>query len=275
MATGFLLYYIVVLGCDYSFLVRDLLAAAATPSYFDHQKPLIPLLDGIFKSFHPALSRYFLDKFHVHWLNVLIYFVVLSVVWIKREVFWLFLFLVSEVFFIFFFNVGTGLYKEPRYFLPFYFVYIYFAYELLWMFFHTVSKKYACRLLTVLFGVFISVSVFALTRVDKQPVYCMLTPPDFFSEYIPVYAKVFVGKPKAPIAVAYNYFHCFIDSVPVDYTRFMHVDRRFKYKVVETEEAADYAVEDIEHGSKRQNYALIIRQDKLGLFKINKPLNLN
>ncbi len=268
LAVGFLFYYLLALGGIYQLLVRDLHAATSTLTTLGRKLNLIEIIIRVFQSFDLHRNIYFFDKFPVPWLNFILYPLVLFVAFRKRDFFWLFLFLAGEVFFIFFFNI-KGHHHDYRYFLPFYFVYLYFAYEFIIILIREDFFGKWLNLILVL--VFLILAVTGFTRLlnpNRPRLYAGTSSPKLaynFAEFVPPGAKVYVPDGD-------EYFHISarsLDLSPKDYTYLAKADPRFRYKIVSDISKADYAAE-MESSTQIHppDWKLIAAGDGYRLFKI-------
>jgi hypothetical protein len=261
---GFLIYFLAALGGSVENLVDDLNATISIVS-LDPTKPLISALFKIFGSFRLYNNINLLNKFPCFWLNLIIYPVVIFMAYKKREVFWVFLFFVSEFFFFFFYNL-KGHSHDFRFFLPFYFVYLYFAYEILISLLNKiVTARHTNKILFLLILILFFISFTKLMNPKKETVYsvpCVCV--DYFSSHLPTRAKIYI----ANMPDYYDFYSsCFLDGKK-DYSYLATIDPRFKYKIVDCVENADYIIGKASLRLEHPEYKLITSTGKRCLFKI-------
>jgi len=237
VTAGFLIYYIVALRGSNQRLIEELRGSSMVS--FNGSENLITTLRNIFRSFgFPKNNFSVINKFPFFWFNLIIYQVVIFIAYKKRDAFWIFLFFVSEFFFFFFYNV-KGHYHDYRYFLPFYFIYLYFVYEFLIILFNKIFAKRWPIAFLLLFLMFFLAGLLRLkdpkVRMDYAGNY---NEADYFSSYFPLRSKVYM----VDIPDYFHLYGSFIDREEKDYSYLAKVDSRFKYKIVESFENADYVI---------------------------------
>lgn len=270
LAAGFFVYYM-VLGCSKDLLLKDLHPAMPKnlPLLLIGKKlTLISAASRIIKLFgqlQPFGNHYFVDKFPPFWFNILIYPVVLFVAYKRRDKFWILLFFASEFLLIFFFSI-KGIMFDRRYFLPFYFIYLYFAYEFIILTVGKISPKGSINKFLVLISLIIFLTSFVrLTDPETRLVYagrhyCE----DFFSRYLARRSKLYIDDD------SYFYFYASqLDSDKRDYSYLSGVDPRFKYKIVKDVKNADYVIgKNPLKVDRKEYYELITTAGNYYLLKI-------
>jgi hypothetical protein len=269
LVTGFLIYYAIALKCSNERLITDLHASLPTIGLAE-SPTLISAISKIFKSFATMMikNHYFLNKFPFLRLNFIIYPVVIFVTYKKREAFWIFLFFVSEIFLIFFYNSADVHHHDYRYFLPVYFIYIYFAYEFILIVSNKFfSKSFVNVFLLLSFSLLFLTSFIRLMDSSKRMIYtgkhfCA----DFFSEHLPVGSRIYLFTNDN-----LDYFHfygSFIDRDKKDYSHLIKIDPRFKYKLLSSFENADYVIGNKFLKLDHKEYELIAAMGEYCLFKV-------
>jgi hypothetical protein len=242
LGVGFLFYYTFVLGFDYRIFISDIHGGTGA---FVPMEPhgLAQIINRVIDYICiKGLSQnfYLLKKFPFTWLNLLIYPVVIFVYYKKRNLFWLILFLISDVFFFFLYNI-KGHYHEYRYFLLFYLVYFYFIYEFVIIVFNNSLKiNYFNKFLIIIIALFFSTGLFRLMdSVEKRKI-CYFQNSHFpsFLSNLPLKATVYIYNDEQ-LKLFYN---CFIEYFEGDYSHLAAIDSRFKYKIVDSIEEAGYIV---------------------------------
>jgi len=136
--SGFTAYLILILRFNFH---EDLIRGTGT--FISDNPKLGTILSRIFHYFIQKkidYNFYFLQKFHSLIYIIILYVSVTYLILKKKNVFWILLFVISEFFFIFFYNI-KGHHYDLRYFLLFYPVYLIIIFESLKDLTKFISKK--------------------------------------------------------------------------------------------------------------------------------------
>ncbi len=242
LACGFLIYYLVALAGDLKRLVWDL-DHANTNTDFGAPENLLLAIYKSFTSFRFSDNYIVMNKSPFWWINILIYQIVIYMAYKKREVFWLIMFLVSEMFYVFFYNIQGHQDSEYRHFLAFYFVYIYFIYGFLTDIFNKLLPRINANVVIFsLASVLFLTGFVRLADPEKRVAYSgqynyKYCTTDDFSRHLPLRSKVYLAED----ADDYGCFYAsFIDYE--DYSYLAAVDRRFGYRFVRDMADADFVL---------------------------------
>lgn len=192
--------------------------------------------EGVFKSF------LFLFKFKSLTISIALYLVLAYNIFKKKNLFWVLMFIFSDIFLFFFYNI-KGNHFEYRYFTVFYLIYFYLFYDFMYVACKRLFNKYSNYILLFIISLLFLFNFLQISNNMQNP-----------NEYIPTYiilipelvinveqgSKVYIDREYSNDPLYHNYVSQFIRDNNLDLTRLTNINPRFAYTITDYIETADY-----------------------------------
>jgi hypothetical protein len=252
VSCGFLAYFIFSLGFSLDRMIEDIWTIggeALTGMQGSNNPSSIISFAGIVLEYLAGLrfvaNSSMFNKFgkDMVLMAVALYLIVSYNIYQKKNSFFVAIFIFSESFFFFLFNI-LGNHHELRYFLPFYLVYIYLFYD----FFDTFILKGTTRGIHFFLGLLIVYAIYNGYNffILKETRFSRYADAVYSFDEVPFgeegYSYVFIPREDDRDDYNFYYFHCFVDESYQDYLFLQDTDPKFRFIIVKDEGMSDYVL---------------------------------
>jgi hypothetical protein len=192
--------------------------------------------EGVFKSW------LFLFKFKSLTVSIVLYLILAYNILKKRNLFWVLMFIFSDLFLFFFYNI-RDIGFEFRHVTIFYLIYFYLFYDFMYVACKRLFNKYSNYILLFIISLlflfnFLQISNNMQNPNDYIPTYFILIPELVIN--VEQGSKVYIDRKYSNDPLYHNYVSEFTRDNNLNLTRLTSIDPRFAYTITEDIETADY-----------------------------------